>query len=189
MAPSQTVSVGNRIIEFHTFTGVVLEEKKWTTTQVSGGGGGYNVGSGHQNPVTISSSTTTHSQFFLRDDAGQERAFEITDFNVAVRQGHRVTVLWGIIQGNPNGPYLAVCNHTTGDLTQSPSGVNALAALPMSTGILLAYIASFFAICLYGLGIVALIILMVQRSGQKKQMLAAVRSAVDSAIAQIKNQK
>ena len=188
----QTVTVGDRTIDLHTFQGEVVEEKKWATTQVSGGGGGYNVGSGQQNPVTITSSTTTHDQFFLRNDAGQEMAFEIADASLALRKSHRVSVLWGIIKGNERGPFVAVYNHTTGNLTRIESGIRALAVPPAPAMIPIAYLASFVAICLYGVGIIALIVLLVMGSQRKKrsnQLMADFSSAVDAAIAQIKNQK
>lgn len=184
----KTITAGARTIDLHTFTGEVVEEKKWATTQVSGGGGGYNVGSGQQNPVSISSTTTTHDQFFLRNEAGQEKAFEITDARVAVRKGHRVTVLWGIPQGNERGPFLAVCNHTTGDVAAIPSGISALSFVPLPTLILVAYIASILAACLYGLGIIALIALMIYRSKQKTRVREAVQTEVNAAIARIKSQ-
>lgn len=185
----QTVTVGNRVIDLYTFTGEVVEEKKWATTQVTGGGGGYNMGSGQQNPVSITSTTTTHDQFFLRDDAGQERAFEIAGGGLALRKGHRITVLWGLIKGNQTGPYLAVYNHTTGSLSELAGSVAHLAVPPTPLALIVVYLVSIFAICFYGLGIVVLIALIVYRSGQKKRLLATLRSAVDAAIAQIKSQQ
>lgn len=189
MALIQTVTVGNRVIDLHTFSGEVVEEKKWATTQVSGSGGGYNMGSGQQNPVTITSTTTTHDQFFLRDAAGQERAFEISGGGLALRKGHRISVLWGIIQGNPQGPYIAVYNHTTGSLSEFPSAVAGLAVPPTPLLLVVVYLVSILAICFYGLGVVVLAVLLIYRSSQKKHLLATLRPAVAAAIAQIRNAK
>jgi len=183
----QTVTVGARTIDLHTFSGEVVEEKKWATTQVSGGGGGYNVGSGQNNPVTITSTTTTHDQFFVRDDSGQEMACEMTDAGVALRKGHRVTVLWGIIKGNERGPYIAVYNHTTGNLTLIQSAVARLAVPPAPFYIVIGYVISVFASCFYGIGIIALIAMLVYRSNQKKRLLATFRPAVDAAVTQIRS--
>jgi hypothetical protein len=185
----QTVTVGNRVIDLLSFTGEVLDEKKWATTHVAGGGGGYNVGSGQQNAVTISSTTVTHDQFFLRDDAGQEQAFETANAGLALRKGHRVSVLWGVIRGGPNGPTLAIYNHTTGTLTRFDGAVAGLAVPPAPLAVVIAYVVSIFAICFYGLGIIALIVLLVVRSAGKKSLMAAFRPAVEAAIAQIKSQK
>jgi hypothetical protein len=182
----QTVTVGDRIIELSTFRGEVVEEKKWATTQVAGGGG-INTGPGQHTPVTISSASTTHDQFFLRSDDGQERAFEMADAGLALRKGHRVTVLWANIKGIERGAYLAVYNHTTAALTPFPSAVSELAIPPLPTSMLIGFIAGFFGICLYGLGFIVLIVLFMKRSKEKKQALAAFRPVVDAAISQIKN--
>lgn len=185
----RTVTVGDRIIDLHSFQGEVVDEKKWATTQVSGGGGGYNVGSGQQSSVTISSTTTTHDQFFLRNDEGQEIAVEMADAGLALRKGHRVTVLWGVMKGSERGPYVAVYNHTTGNLNIIQSAISNLAIPPAPLAIIIAYLVSVFAICFYGIGIIALIAVFIYRSSQKKRLLAALRPAVDAAVAQIKNQK
>ena len=185
----QSVTVGDRIIDLHSFTGEVLEEKKWSTTQVSGSGGGYNAGSGQANPVSFSSTTSTHDQFFLRGDDGQEKAVELVNASVALRKGHRISVLWGVIKGNERGLYLAVYNHTTGELTQLSAAVNSLTVPPPPTLLLIIYVACFFAICLYGLGIIALITLLIYRSNLKKRLQTTLQSAVDTAVAQIKSRK
>src|SRR5258708_35198399 len=133
MALLKTVTVGDRIIDLFTYHGEVLEEKKWATTQVSGSGGGFNAGSGQPSPVTITSSNTTHDQFFLRGDDGHEQAFEFANAGLALRKGHRMSVLWGTIKGNSSGTYLAVYNHTTSRLSEIPDSINNLAVPPMPT--------------------------------------------------------
>ncbi len=187
MALIPSVTVGERIIELYTFQGEVVDEKKWATTQVSGSGGGINAGSGQPNPVTIASTTTTHDQFFLRNDSGQELAVELANAGIALRKGHWVTVLWGAIKGYSQGSWLAVYNHTTGNLTPFPAAVDTLAIPPLSTSMLLLYVASVFGFCFYGLGIIVLAVLLFQRAARKKQLRAALRPAVDAAISQIKN--
>ncbi len=182
----QTVTVDDRTIDLHTFQGEVVEEKKWTSTHVSGSGGGYNVGSGHQNPVTISSSTSTHDQFFLRDNEGREMAVEITDAGVALRKGHRVTVLWGIPRGADRGPFLAVYNHTTGNVNRLDANIRSLVVPPTPMLVTLGYLVGVFAICFYGVGFVILGILFYVRSQRKKRWQTTFRSAVDAAIAGIK---
>ncbi len=189
MALIRSVTVGDRIIDLHKFTGEVVDEKKWSTTQVAGGGGGYNVGSGQHNPVTISSVSHTHDQFFLKNEAGEEKVVETTNAGLAVRKGHRVTAIWGIIQGQPHGPYIAIYNHTTSTLTMIGSGVSDLAVPPTPGWVPFAWIASVFGICVYGLGIIAIIVLFVLGSGRKKrnqQLLNTLTTAVDTAIAEVK---
>ena len=189
MALIRSVTVGDRIIDLHQFSGEVVEEKKWATTQVSGGGGGYNVGSGRNNPVTITSVSRTHDQFFLKSDSGQEMAVETTDAGLALRKGHRVTVFWGILQGQERGPYVAIYNHTTKSLTKMESAIQGLVAKPTSGLVMLAWIASIFGICLYGLGIIGIIVLFITGGNRKRRnrgLVATLQAALDGAIAEAK---
>ena len=185
----KTVTVGNRVIDLFTYHGEVVEEKKWATTSVAGSGGGINAGSGLPNPVTISSSTTTHDQFFLRSDDGREQAFELANAGLALRKGNRMTVLWGVIKGNATGNYLAVYNQTTSQLSEIPDSINTLAVPPMPTAVLIGYVLGVFGICFYGVGFVILPVLMILRSKRKKQLIATFRPEVAAVISQIKNEK
>jgi hypothetical protein len=189
MALIQSVTVGDRIIALHAFTGEVVDEKKWSTTQVSGGGGGYNVGSGQNNPVTISSVSHTHDQFFLKNESGQEMAVEAVDAGLAIRKGHRVTVIWGIPPGADRGPYLAIYNHTTDIITKFDAAIQNLAMKPAPGLLPLAWIASIFGICFYGLGIIGIIVLFISgrnRNRKNKQLADLFRPEVDRAIARLK---
>jgi hypothetical protein len=190
MALIQSVTVGDRIIDLHKFSGEVVDEKKWATTQVSGGGGGYNVGSGQHNPVTIASVSQTHDQFFLKNNSGQEMAVETTDAGLALRKGHHVTVFWGIIRGQERGPYLAFYNHTTNNLTKIDPAIQGLVAKPASGLVVLAWFASIFGICLYGLGIIGIVVLLIEggkRKRKNKEMTQTLRVALDGAIAGAKD--
>jgi hypothetical protein len=182
----KTVTVGDRIIDLITVHGEVVEEKKWATTQVMGSGGGFNAGSGQPSPVTISSSTTTHDQFFLRGDDGREQAFELANAGLALRKGHRMSVLWGTIKGNSSGTYLAVYNHTTSQLSEIPGSINGLAVPPMPTAVLIGYVLGVFAICVYGLGFIILPVIIILRSKRKKELIATFRREVEAAISQIR---
>ena len=190
MALIRSVVVGDRVIDLHKFFGEVVDEKKWSTTQVSGGGGGYNVGSGHNNPVTISSVTQTHDQFFLKSDDGHELAVEMTDAGLALRKGHRVTVFWGILQGQERGPYIAIYNQTTNDVTKMEPAILNLTAKPASGLVMLAWIASIFGICFYGLGIIGIVALFIaggKRKAKSKEQADTLRTALDGAIAEAKS--
>ncbi len=192
MALIQSVTVGDRIIDLHQFSGEVMEEKKWATTQVTSAGGGYNVNTGQNNPVTISSINRTHDQFFLKSDTGQEMAVELTDAGLALRKGHRVTVFWGIIHGQANGKYVAIYNHTTNSLTKMDDAINGLAMKPASGLVSLAFIASIFGICLYGLGFIGLVVLYIFwriRKQRNLELVAILQAALDGAIAEAKAAK
>lgn len=189
MALIRSVTVGDRVIDLHQFSGEVMEEKKWATTQVTSGGGDYNVNTGQNNPVTISSINRTHDQFFLKNENGQEMAVELTDAGLALRKGHRVTVFWGIIHGQAHGKYIAIYNHTTKSLTKMDDATNGLAMKPASALVSLAFIASVFGICLYGLGIIGLIVLYIawgKRKRRNLELVATLQAALDGAIAEAK---
>jgi hypothetical protein len=188
MALIKSVTVGDRVIDLYNFHGEVGEEKKWATTQVSGGGSTTQA-TGYASNAPISSTTTTYDQFFVRSDDGQELAVETTNAGLALRKGHRVTVFWGIIKGNERGPYVAIYNHTTGDLARIDSAINNLAVPGASTGFLIGMVVGVFAICFYGLGIIVLAVLLIQRSKQKKLLLGKLRPVIDEAISECRNQK
>ena len=62
----------------------------------------------------------------------------------------RVTVLWGTVVWNDHGKYLAVYNHTTGDLNKFDSAIDELSVPPFTTALLIGYIVGFLGIaCFY----------------------------------------
>jgi hypothetical protein len=114
---SQTIQLNGRSVRVHHFTGKVANASKHLETRVHGsGGGGYtSQGSGTINPVTITSTTVVHDQIFIVDRDGRERALQLTGWNVPVREGNTVTAMWAIVDGEREGPYFAIINHSTGD--------------------------------------------------------------------------
>lgn len=190
MDPFQSVTIADRAIDLYKFSGEVVDEKMWTTTQVSGGGGGYNVGSGKQNPISISSTSVAHNQFFLKSDSGEEKAIELPESSVAFRKGHRVTVFWGQTSGTNQSQYVGVVNHTLNTSATFPSAVDGFCATGTPCLIQIAWIASIFLICFYGTGFIGIIILYLHSRTQKelkKQRVAILQSAIDAAIAQAKS--
>ena len=65
------------------------------------------------NSKNISSSNFIHDQVFLVDKTGKEHSIQLTDFDVACREGNLLTVMWAIQKGKDSGDYVAVRNHTT----------------------------------------------------------------------------
>jgi hypothetical protein len=112
MAEVRTVNVADRIIDLHSASGVIVGEKKWTTTTISGGRTMQD-GSGYVTQTPIQSATTTHDQLLVRVEDGSERAVQVTNANLAVREGHRVSLIWGISRGKATGPYVGIYNHDT----------------------------------------------------------------------------
>jgi hypothetical protein len=201
MAVIQSVKVGNRVIDLFTFQGEVMDEKKWATTHVSGGGGiGYvHAGSGYSTPRPVTSKTTTHDQFFVRSDDGQERAVETTNADLALRKGHRVTLLLGIEKGKEQGPCVAIYNHTTSDLTLINGDIKQLAFPSNVAGKLFMFLGWVIALWVFlgtathqGIGFFFISIMAVFgliRYWRRKKYNATLHGAIDGAILQIKNQK
>lgn len=109
------IQVGGREYTLHYTTGTVEETGKNMETRVSGGGGGgitYG-GYGGTAPVSIYSQTVVHDQLFVTDANGKEHSFQLQDFNLACRAGHKISVIWAIKKGKQTGKYICVVNHTT----------------------------------------------------------------------------
>jgi hypothetical protein len=102
-------------LSVHYRSGRVGDSSKNLETRVSGGGGGGYVqgGSGYVQPTYVTSSTTVHDTLFVVDSDGQEHSFQLSDFNLAVRPGNEVSVVWLIRPGKESGYYVAVRNHST----------------------------------------------------------------------------
>lgn len=102
---------GWRSYKVYSSTGTVLSPTKSqvSTTYVSGGG--------HNQPVSTSTSTSIYDQFFIRESNGFERAMQLTDVNIALREGHQVSAVWGIKTGKKTGSYFLFRNHSLQTLT------------------------------------------------------------------------
>jgi hypothetical protein len=101
-------------------TGSVDGASKMGTTSVHGGGGGTNA-YGHARNIRISSTTTIHDQFFLRQPHGTAETIKLAGWDFPVADGHVVSAVWAVREGAGAGPYFIVVNHTTGDLRSAMS--------------------------------------------------------------------
>jgi hypothetical protein len=54
-----------------------------------------------------------HDQFFIREASGHEQVLPLNGVDIAVREGHQVSAVWGIKKGEERGPYLLFRNHST----------------------------------------------------------------------------
>src|SRR5881296_840061 len=111
----KTIQIRGKEFVLYSTTGQVVGGSKNLETKVYGGGGGGSTheGTGYSAPVRISSVTIVHDQIFLSDNGGKEHAFQLSDFDIACREGHKLTVVWVVKKGKERGPYIAVRNHTT----------------------------------------------------------------------------
>lgn len=116
--------------------GTVVGANKQLETKVSGGGGGGSTyrGTGYTAPVAITSTTTTHDLVHLQEEGGGEHAIRLQNWDLAVRETHRLTAIWLVKKGRKHGPYVAIHNHT---LNQTDYNDALLAKMHRSLWILL----------------------------------------------------
>lgn len=127
-----TINVGSRQVEIHSMSGEVMGSRKWTTTEISGGGGVgvISQGSGYIEQDEVKSETTTHDQIIIRAADGKEESLKVKDLDLAVRDGHWVSLIRAIPSGRKEGPCVAILNHNTGSLDFINSAVDKT-CLPM----------------------------------------------------------
>ncbi len=96
-------------------TGQVLETRKDVTTEISGGGGGGTIidGRGTINIDPIETTTTVGDTVFLEDDDGKEYGVQLTDFDLIVRAGNRLTIQLFKRKGEDSGWLMHAYNHST----------------------------------------------------------------------------
>ncbi|NWH07641.1 MAG: hypothetical protein HXY22_03170 [Alphaproteobacteria bacterium] len=96
----------------------------WSDSYVHGsssGGGGYlHNGSGHvHGPSTrISTTVVERQRFFVVNDNGYEQPITLSNGQMPVRDGHRITIVYGTIEGKDTGWALMARNHDTGQTAE-----------------------------------------------------------------------
>jgi hypothetical protein len=96
-------------------TGVVENASKLGTTNVYGSTGSVSsdgAGNVWSTPGYVSSSTTIHDQFFLRQTDRSLEPVQLSDWDVPLADGHVVSVVWSVADGG-SSRLAAVLNHTT----------------------------------------------------------------------------
>lgn len=113
MAEAGFVIVDGKRTKIHYHTGVVTATRKQKETQISSSTQFH----GNQAYTSTNSSTVDHHELFVVDSSGRERAFQMVDMDLAVREGNTVTVIWVVPEDVESGPHILVQNHNTGDRT------------------------------------------------------------------------
>lgn len=124
-----TFTVGKHNYTIYYSKGQVAGKDKNFETQVygGGGGGGSYQGTGGSAPISIGSRTVIHDKIYLKQENGKEEVVELTDWDVACREGHELMVMWLIRSGNQRGPYVAIKNFTTDQFNVKESAIIKLA--------------------------------------------------------------
>lgn len=123
------IEVGRAVINLEVFSGEVAAVKTWTETRVSssGGGGAVIQGTGFVSSATVSSNVTRHDELYIRDGEGNERCLRLTNTEVQVRNGSRVSTVLGLPEGQKNGWYVGIYNHDTRAWISFSDGLKRLA--------------------------------------------------------------
>ncbi len=132
------ITAGGTVYDLYSFTGKVAQANKHMETQVyGGGGGGYSYkGTGTSAPISISSTTVVHDEVFLIDEKGEEVALQLSNFDLAVREGHILTALWLIKEGKDSGKYIIIYNHNIKKRSINHSALRPCFLMPKSKAIL-----------------------------------------------------
>lgn len=86
---SSVFTVGSQSIKLEHIIGEVLSYHKHSESHVYGNGGGHN-----NSPVRIKTQEVTRTEFFIKDQSGNEHEVRLTDEKyVALRQGQKVTLV------------------------------------------------------------------------------------------------
>jgi hypothetical protein len=92
----------------------------------------------------VRSRRTVRDQFFVTDPSGNDTSIQLTNFDVAVAEGHIVTAAWGIRKGKKSGKYFMVANHTTGQRFFSDDALFRIAAGHVLLGNIQTFLSVFF---------------------------------------------
>jgi hypothetical protein len=140
---TQELTINGKTYERHWVTGKVTGASKHLETRISGGGGGgyTHNGTGFSSTAPITSQTVTHDQIFIADGSGKEHTLKLQNWDIAAREGHEMSAIWLIKKGKKSGPYVAIQNHTTDELSYNDAE---LSRLHRPTWALLALVAPIF---------------------------------------------
>jgi hypothetical protein len=103
---------GNKKIEFGSHSGEVIGYDTIVKTHVSGsGGGGYN---GRTAPVRISSHNEVIQNFFLKDVNNQETSYTLSNLEIPLHDGQKITMISGRVDGKEGKPARIIIHSQNG---------------------------------------------------------------------------
>ncbi len=116
MEHNEPIKAGGKEYILSAVTGTVANVEKIVKTHVYGGN------------QSVSSSNTVDTQIYLTDNNGREHSFQLSDWDIACRNGNKLTISWLLPKGMSSSNidkrrYILVINHTT-DLRWTANIVN-----------------------------------------------------------------
>lgn len=116
-----TVNVIWRNLDIYVFTGEILDTQRTSETTVSGNMNAPN--------AQISSRTDHYTHLFLRGPDGREDDLNF-ESRVGFRTGQKASFVWASSMGPDKGKYIAVYNHTSGQINTIRKGNNDMSCIP-----------------------------------------------------------
>ena len=100
-------------IVFWEITGEVMSSSKYSETKVwSSGGGGYVGPQGGQVAApTVQSRAITNHEFWLKTTDGSEKSIQLSDVDIPLREGQKITLICAAEKGMDSGRYAVLINH------------------------------------------------------------------------------
>ncbi len=104
----------NKEIVFWSKTGEVISQNKYSETHVSSSGGGGSVGpnGGYVSAPTVHSRIVTKHEFWIRKEDGSEESIQLSNCDVPLREGHKITLILAGYKGGNHGYYTVLVNHS-----------------------------------------------------------------------------
>lgn len=138
---AQSFTAGKFNYTIHYAKGKVVGKDKNIETKISGSGGGgtVNKGTGDIDDISITSTTLIHDKIYLQQENGKEVAIELTNWDLACREGHEMLVIWIKRGTNESGSYVVVKNYTTDSIKFNDAKIKDLANQHLIASCLLAF--------------------------------------------------
>jgi len=114
------LNIQNRTYAFSKITGTVqdsgISKVVKTHTYSSGGGGNITIsngnGSGHIDPIQISSTNSVHQEFWLKAEDGSEHSIMLDDCDIPIKPGHKITMVTANLVNSNDSWWAILVNHT-----------------------------------------------------------------------------
>lgn len=114
--PTTITLSGNRRIWLNIVQGIVIEASESSVAVVYQGRDQRQVigGTSIVRPGRLHSEVVSINKVWIRTDAGQDAAYDLSDFAVDVRVGHQLMLVYGAAEGVAEGAFFGAMNTTTG---------------------------------------------------------------------------
>ncbi len=109
------LELGSGVLLLSVKCGEVVGQQKWSETEIHSSGGGGHIGpqGGSISAPTISSTSKTKQELWIREDDGRESSIELVDSEFNAREGQKVWIATGANQKSRSSKYLFAYNNAS----------------------------------------------------------------------------